>query len=117
MVEGLGTTIDVVLVNGVLHEGDKIVVCGMQVCHIRLTPCLSKKCWSFLHVFLSCERSVDKKHLFVYSVFCEPSMPRERSRILHKDQCFTFNFLGLRGPKVTSRWYFCCNLDLYVHCI
>jgi len=33
VVEGLGTTIDVVLVNGVLHEGDQIVVCGMQVCH------------------------------------------------------------------------------------
>eukprot|EP00466_Bigelowiella_natans_P007214 jgi/Bigna1/92617/estExt_fgenesh1_pm.C_420007 len=29
-VEGLGTTIDVVLVNGVLHEGDTIVVCGLQ---------------------------------------------------------------------------------------
>ncbi|WOG98187.1 hypothetical protein DCAR_0417528 [Daucus carota subsp. sativus] len=28
--EGDGTTIDVVLVNGVLHEGDQIVVCGMQ---------------------------------------------------------------------------------------
>ncbi len=27
--EGLGTTIDVVLVNGVLREGDRIVVCGM----------------------------------------------------------------------------------------
>ena len=32
MIEGLGTTIDVVLVNGVLHEGDEIVVCGFQVC-------------------------------------------------------------------------------------
>lgn len=32
VIEGLGTTIDVVLVNGVLHEGDQIVVCGMQVC-------------------------------------------------------------------------------------
>ena len=31
MIEGLGTTIDVVLVNGMLHEGDQIVVCGMQV--------------------------------------------------------------------------------------
>lgn len=31
VVEGLGTTIDVILVNGVLHEGDQIVVCGMQV--------------------------------------------------------------------------------------
>ncbi|GJU16405.1 eukaryotic translation initiation factor 5B-like protein [Tanacetum coccineum] len=30
VVEGLGTTIDVVLVNGVLHEGDEIVVCGFQ---------------------------------------------------------------------------------------
>lgn len=31
MVEGLGKTIDVVLVNGVLHEGDQIVVCGNEV--------------------------------------------------------------------------------------
>ena len=31
VVEGLGTTIDVVLVNGVLREGDEIVVCGFQV--------------------------------------------------------------------------------------
>lgn len=38
VVEGLGTTIDVVLVNGVLHEGDQIVVCGMQVCHIGQIP-------------------------------------------------------------------------------
>ncbi|KAJ4966232.1 hypothetical protein NE237_018081 [Protea cynaroides] len=30
VVEGLGTTIDVVLVNGILREGDQIVVCGMQ---------------------------------------------------------------------------------------
>ncbi|MQL89570.1 hypothetical protein Taro_022148 [Colocasia esculenta] len=35
VIEGLGTTIDVVLVNGVLHEGDQIVVCGMQVTGIR----------------------------------------------------------------------------------
>lgn len=27
--EGLGTTVDVVLVNGVLREGDKVVVCGL----------------------------------------------------------------------------------------
>ncbi|KAG8388197.1 hypothetical protein BUALT_Bualt02G0100700 [Buddleja alternifolia] len=31
VIEGYGTTIDVVLVNGVLHEGDQIVVCGLQV--------------------------------------------------------------------------------------
>mmetsp|Transcript_6939 Transcript_6939/g.12773 ORF Transcript_6939/g.12773 Transcript_6939/m.12773 type:complete len:1248 (-) Transcript_6939:129-3872(-) len=42
-VEGLGTTIDVVLVNGVLREGDTIVICGLQgpiVTSIRalLTP-------------------------------------------------------------------------------
>ncbi|KAI3893564.1 hypothetical protein MKX03_011194, partial [Papaver bracteatum] len=30
VIEGQGTTIDVVLVNGVLHEGDQIVVCGTQ---------------------------------------------------------------------------------------
>ncbi|KAJ2664296.1 eukaryotic translation initiation factor 5B [Coemansia sp. RSA 1199] len=30
VVEGLGTTIDVVLSNGVLHEGDRIVVCGLD---------------------------------------------------------------------------------------
>ncbi|XP_057949347.1 eukaryotic translation initiation factor 5B-like [Malania oleifera] len=43
VVEGHGTTIDVVLVNGVLHEGDQIVVCGMQgpivtVIRALLTP-------------------------------------------------------------------------------
>eukprot|EP01086_Lenisia_limosa_P015301 TRINITY_DN4824_c0_g1_i1.p1 TRINITY_DN4824_c0_g1~~TRINITY_DN4824_c0_g1_i1.p1 ORF type:complete len:785 (+),score=297.70 TRINITY_DN4824_c0_g1_i1:280-2634(+) len=43
VIEGLGTTIDVILVNGVLHEGDTIVVCGMNgpiVTQIRglLTP-------------------------------------------------------------------------------
>ena len=43
VIEGLGTTIDVVLVNGVLHEGDQIVVCGLNgaiVTSIRslLTP-------------------------------------------------------------------------------
>ncbi|KAI9157144.1 hypothetical protein LWI28_017564 [Acer negundo] len=30
VIEGHGTTIDVVLVNGVIHEGDQIVVCGLQ---------------------------------------------------------------------------------------
>jgi translation initiation factor 5B len=43
VIEGLGTTIDVVLVNGFLREGDKIVVCGLNgaiVTQIRalLTP-------------------------------------------------------------------------------
>lgn len=43
VIEGLGTTIDVVLVNGWLHEGDRIVVCGLNgpiVTQIRalLTP-------------------------------------------------------------------------------
>lgn len=42
-VEGIGTTLDVVLVNGVLREGDEIVVCGLDgpiVTSIRalLTP-------------------------------------------------------------------------------
>lgn len=43
VIEGLGTTIDVVLSNGILHEGDKIVICGLNgpiVTQIRalLTP-------------------------------------------------------------------------------
>jgi translation initiation factor 5B len=35
-VEGHGTTVDVVLVNGILHEGDQIVVSGMQVYQFAL---------------------------------------------------------------------------------
>lgn len=43
VIEGLGTTIDVVLSNGILHEGDRIVVCGLNgpiVTQVRalLTP-------------------------------------------------------------------------------
>lgn len=42
-IEGLGTTIDVVLSNGVLREGDRIVICGLEgaiVTNVRalLTP-------------------------------------------------------------------------------
>jgi hypothetical protein len=32
-----GTTIDVVLINGVLRKGDRIVVCTKQVCFCLLT--------------------------------------------------------------------------------
>ena len=28
-IEGIGTTIDVILVNGIIHKNDKIVLCGM----------------------------------------------------------------------------------------
>lgn len=30
VIEGLGTTIDVIISNGVLHEGDRIVLCGLN---------------------------------------------------------------------------------------
>jgi len=30
MIEGLGTTIDVVLVNGILKEGERIIICGLE---------------------------------------------------------------------------------------
>lgn len=30
VIEGLGTTIDVVLSNGILHEGDRVVLCGTE---------------------------------------------------------------------------------------
>jgi Elongation factor Tu domain 2 len=59
VIEGLGTTIDVVLVNGVLHEGDTIVVCGLGgpiVTHIRslLTPHPLKVCGRGQHLSFSC---------------------------------------------------------------
>jgi translation initiation factor 5B len=43
VIEGLGTTIDVILSNGVLHEGDRIVLCGLEgaiITNVRalLTP-------------------------------------------------------------------------------
>uniref|UniRef100_A0A2P2JHI5 Uncharacterized protein MANES_02G178500 n=1 Tax=Rhizophora mucronata TaxID=61149 RepID=A0A2P2JHI5_RHIMU len=62
VIEGHGTTIDVVLVNGVLHEGDQIVVCGLQgpiVTTIRalLTPHPMKElrvkvCFLFFHFYV-----------------------------------------------------------------
>ncbi|KAJ8622829.1 hypothetical protein MRB53_031358 [Persea americana] len=66
VIEGLGTTIDVVLVNGVLHEGDQIVFCGMQgpiVTTIRalLTPHPMKE----LRVKVSLQRL-----LFCFTVCC-----------------------------------------------
>ena len=51
MIEGLGTTVDVVLVNGILREGETVVICGLQgpiVTTIRslLTPHPLKVCIS-----------------------------------------------------------------------
>jgi len=60
VIEGLGTTIDVVLVNGLLHEGDTIVLCGMGgpiVTQIRslLTPHPRKASWLFVPVLPSAQ--------------------------------------------------------------
>ncbi|GAB2282275.1 hypothetical protein Dimus_016824 [Dionaea muscipula] len=59
VIEGHGTTIDVILVNGVLHEGDQIVVCGMQgpiVATIRalLTPHPMKELRVKVWLLLAC---------------------------------------------------------------
>lgn len=54
VIEGHGTTIDVVLVNGVLHEGDQIVVCGMQVrlnVNIILWSALGNGCHALCFLF------------------------------------------------------------------
>lgn len=65
VIEGLGPTIDVVLVNGKLKENDKIVVCGMsgpivtrikalktpQACRCLL--CVSGCCCFLLLAFIS----------------------------------------------------------------
>ena len=55
VIEGLGTTVDVVLVNGMIHEGDTIVLCGMGgpiVTQIRslLTPHPLKVLGTLCHV-------------------------------------------------------------------
>lgn len=45
---------DVVLVNGILHEGDQIIVCGMQVkSPLNRTPIFSL--WYFSFSFISLE--------------------------------------------------------------
>ena len=76
VIEGLGTTIDVVLVNGLLHEGDTIVLCGMGgpiVTQIRslLTPHPLKASSMFL---LSWSQ--------ISSKFCWPTVVRAMAWLL-----------------------------------
>ncbi|CAI9290661.1 unnamed protein product [Lactuca saligna] len=71
VIEDLGTTIDVVLVNGVLHEGDEIVVCGFQgsihtTIRSLLTPHLMKE--------LRVKKSKLHKGLIYLLHFIDPSL-------------------------------------------
>lgn len=88
MVEGHGTTIDVVLVNGVLHEGDQIVVCGMQVSIFKTFSNLVKCADFVFYVMYHCLlRSV---YIVIVIIL----------RILHVIDINVYS--GLKGPIVTS---------------
>ena len=84
VIEGLGTTIDVVLSNGILREGEKIVVCGLNgpiVTQIRalLTPQPLRELR--IKVCRSCWKSLNAAHGF--PLWCSPpTCITRRSKLL-----------------------------------
>ena len=66
--EGLGTTVDCVLVNGMLREGDRIVICGLGGAIVSRIKALKTPMVSVLLV-LGCSVSADS-HSLIDKLIC-----------------------------------------------